>query len=105
MIIVCRLLSHSFAAMKYPSCSFQSLKNCGWFKNCKGIIYGRAVNSDPIFDYQTIDVLKDSFLNDNIPVVYGCDFGHLPPSWAIIAGSIAHFDLNGNKAKISYELR
>ena len=81
------------------------MKNCGWFKNCKGIIYGRAVNSDPIFDYQTIDVLKDSFLNDNIPVVYGCDFGHLPPSWAIIAGSIAHFDLNGNKAKISYELR
>ncbi|MGN1398973.1 MAG: S66 peptidase family protein [Erysipelotrichaceae bacterium] len=81
------------------------LKQNGWFKYCRGIIYGRAVNSTPLFDYQTVDLLKDSFLTDDIPVVYGCDFGHLPPSWAIIAGSIAHFDLVDNKARISFELR
>lgn len=81
------------------------LKQADWFKYCKGILYGRAVHAEECFDYTMLDALNDNLADLNVPVIYGCDIGHLPPSWTLIAGSVAHFTLNGNKAKIDFELR
>lgn len=81
------------------------LINAGWFKNCKGILYGRPLNSEPIFDYTVEDALMDSFKELNIPVIYGCDFGHVPPSMPIIAGSVATVEYEDGKASIEYQLR
>ena len=81
------------------------LKEAGWFKYCKAVIYGRAVHPEECFGYTIEDVLKDNLSSLNVPVVYGCDFGHVPPSWTLIAGSVAHFTLEKEKAHISFELK
>ncbi|MDO4377898.1 MAG: LD-carboxypeptidase [Erysipelotrichia bacterium] len=81
------------------------LRQAGWFKYCKGILYGRAVHSDDCFGYTLVDALKDNLADLNIPIVYGCDFGHIPPSWTLIAGSVAHFTLQEDRAQIEFELK
>ena len=51
------------------------------------------------------EVLKNNLKDLNIPVVYGADFGHVPPSWTIINGSIGTVRYKNGKCSIEYELR
>lgn len=81
------------------------LKHSGWFKYCKGIIYGRPLHQEDTFGVSVMDCLNDVLADLNVPVVYGCDFGHVAPSWTIISGAIGHVELTGGKATISYELK
>lgn len=80
------------------------LKESGWFKYCKGIIYGRPILSDDILGISLESALQDSLGDLNVPVIYGCDFGHLPPGWTMIAGSLANFEKKGSKGSIKFEL-
>ncbi|HPW52763.1 MAG TPA: LD-carboxypeptidase [Erysipelotrichaceae bacterium] len=81
------------------------LKQAGWFKYCKGILYGRTENKEDIFDYTFEDALKENLTDLNCPVIYDCDIGHLPPSWPIISGAVAKFVFEDGKAAIEYYLR
>ncbi|MGI6510465.1 MAG: S66 family peptidase [Erysipelotrichaceae bacterium] len=81
------------------------LKQAGWFKYCKGILYGRAVNDEDVFDYTLKDALKENLEDLNCPVIYDCDIGHLSPSWPIISGAVAKFIFENGKASIEYYLR
>ncbi|MBQ1303890.1 MAG: LD-carboxypeptidase [Erysipelotrichaceae bacterium] len=81
------------------------LKNAGWFDNCTGIIMGRPQNGGEMFDVDIKEVLKNNLKDLNIPVVYGADFGHVPPSWTIINGSIGTVRYKNGKCSIEYELR
>jgi len=81
------------------------LKQAGLFQYCKGILYGRTIQTEEIFDISVKMVLEDNFMDMNIPVVYGCDFGHLPPRWTMLVGSIVHFELKDGKATIEYDTK
>ena len=82
-----------------------TLKEAGWFKNVKGFIIGRPQLSDEMFGLTYEDALRDNLESLGVPVVYGCDFGHVAPSWTIIAGSVGTVELKGDVCRISYDLR
>ena len=81
------------------------LKQAGWFKYCKGILYGRPVLNEDVLDYSLEDALKENLADLNCQVIYDCDFGHVPPSWPIISGAIASFVFEEGKASIEYHLK
>lgn len=80
------------------------LKQAGWFQYCKGFIFGRPIHSDDFFDF----TIRDSFLpleEFDVPILYGCDIGHLPPRWTVISGALASVEKKGNQAQITYHLK
>jgi muramoyltetrapeptide carboxypeptidase LdcA involved in peptidoglycan recycling len=81
------------------------LRENGWFKYCNGVIYGRPFNSEPLFDVTLHEALFAALNSIDVPVIYGCDFGHLPPGWTLISGSLATFEKEGSKGRISFELK
>ncbi len=81
------------------------LKNAGWFKNCKGIMFGRPIHPEDVFGVSYLEAIKKTIGDLNVPIIYGCDFGHIPPSWTMIAGSYATVTKKGEEAEISFELR
>ena len=77
----------------------------GYFKNCKGIIFGRFGTTSTNLGYNTETCLKDSVLTKlGIPIVYDADVSHKAPSLNFINGAIAKVDVKDGKGKISFEL-
>ena len=64
------------------------MKNAGYFKNCKGIIFGRPLfirnDYDITFNEAVYQALKDT----NIPIICDADIGHIAPQLAIVNGGI-----------------
>ena len=78
----------------------------GYFKYCKGVIFGRFGVDTTFYEYDTRSCLEDSVLGRlNIPVIYDADISHKSPCLNIINGSIAKVDVKNGKGKISFELR
>ncbi|MFA6739307.1 MAG: S66 peptidase family protein [Bacilli bacterium] len=85
--------------------SLWQLKEAGWFRNCKGILFGRPANQETPFDVTFEDVLHDIFDALSIPVVTGLDIGHVPPSWSIITGAMGDFLLTEGYATLQMILK
>ncbi len=81
------------------------LKQAGWFRNCKGIILGRPVHPDSIFNITVKSAIKDSLGDLKVPIIYDMDFGHVAPSWTIISGSYATIKKAKDKATIKYQFK
>lgn len=76
-----------------------------YFKNAKGIIFGRFGSDVTYFDYDTKTCLEDSILNKlKIPVLYDADFSHKAPCLPVVNGSFAKVEFKDNKGYISYLL-
>ncbi len=78
------------------------LKNCGWFENVKGFVFGRPRRYGEdffgiTFDSAAIDMLKGF----GVPIIFDADIGHLPPMMPIISGSCANIEYDG-KLHIDY---
>ncbi len=86
-------------------CVLWSMKQAGFFKYCKGVMYGRPGNGADFFGATLEDVLKDTFEDLQIPVVYGCDFGHVAPCMTIISGAVGTFSKVEDKGYLTYDLR
>ncbi|MPN64855.1 hypothetical protein SDC9_212633 [bioreactor metagenome] len=85
--------------------SLLQLKMCGWFDGCQGIVFGRPFHDkEVLFDVGFHEAIISSLSDLNIPVVMDMDFGHLPPSFTIINGSIATIDVHDHQGQITYEL-
>lgn len=82
----------------------EQLKQAGWFKYCKGFIFGRPRNSEDFFDFTQRDSYEP-LRELNVPVIYGTDIGHLPPRWTMISGAYATITKKGKTAEISYSLK
>lgn len=81
------------------------LNEFGYFKNTKGIIFGRCGNDNSYLDYDTESCLKDSVLSKlDVPIIYDADISHKGPSMTIINGAIATIKCENNKGEISFEL-
>lgn len=80
------------------------LKEAGWFDDCNGILFGRPKNTETPFDVTHYEAIKDTLSELNIPVIMDMDFGHLPPSFTIISGSVATVTVEDHQGSIEYEL-
>lgn len=79
-------------------------KEAGWFENTKGIIVGRVMFPNSFTELTYQEALKKAF-NDNIPIIFNADIGHVAPKMTIINGSIAHIISENGKGTISFELK
>ena len=63
-------------------------KNAGWFKECKGILFGRLENEITYTNTSLADAIKYDLNDLNIPILMNVDIGHTDPVFTIINGSI-----------------
>ena len=78
----------------------------GYFKYCKGVIFGRFGNPTSYAGYDVKTCLMDSVLNElNIPIIYDADISHKPETLPILIGSIATVSCIKNKGTISFEMK
>ncbi|MEG1141112.1 MAG: LD-carboxypeptidase [Clostridia bacterium] len=80
------------------------LKEAGWFKYIKGIVFGRPYVSDIEYNISYKEALYDALKDFNIPVIYDADIGHKFPQFTLINGSIANIKYIDNKISIVQEL-
>ena len=83
--------------------SLLQMKDAGWFDHANAILFGREKIREPFFEMTFEDALHQVFDGSDIPVVYGLDFGHVPPSWTLINGSVAGLEVKDHKAEIKEE--
>ena len=81
------------------------MKSCGYFKYCKGIIFGR-----PLFvreDYETSfnEAAKVSLKDLEIPVICDADIGHVSPQLAIVNGAILKITSKSGKGIVETRLK
>lgn len=77
----------------------------GWFKYCKGIVFGRSMIEVSHNDISLKEAIIHSLRELNIPIIINADIGHLPPRMTIINGAIAKIVSENGKGQISFELR
>ena len=80
------------------------MKSCGYFKYCKGIIFGR-----PLFireDYETSfnEAVKIILEDLQIPVICDADIGHVSPQMAIVNGAILKVTSENGKGIVETKL-
>ncbi len=79
-------------------------KDNGWFKYCKGILFGRSMTNKSYYDISFKDALKHSLNDLNIPIIIDIDFGHVSPRMTLINGAIANIKYKDNKGYFEFEL-
>lgn len=81
------------------------MKSAGYFKYCKGIIFGR-----PLFvreDYETSfnEAVKVSLEDLQIPVICDADIGHVSPQMAIVNGAVLKITSENGKGIVETKLQ
>jgi muramoyltetrapeptide carboxypeptidase LdcA involved in peptidoglycan recycling len=82
--------------------SLWQLKNANWFKNAKLIIFGRPINKEDIYDMDYRTNLYQQLQDLNIPIVFDCNIGHIPPTFYIYNGSICNIKVDKGKGILKY---
>lgn len=80
------------------------MKMNGWFKNCKGVLYGRPDGYSDFHDFSLVDALNYTFLDLDVPIIYNVDLGHIYPQLTFINGAFATIEYKDSKAKIIQRL-
>lgn len=76
------------------------LKNAGYFKNCKGIIFGRPLMVREDYEISYEETLKDALHDLEIPIIFNADIGHVAPQIPIVSGGILEVEYKKGKGKI-----
>ena len=76
------------------------MKNAGYFKNCKGIIFGRPLFVREDYGLSYIEAVRETLNDLNIPVICDADIGHLAPQMSIVNGAILEVKYENGKGKI-----
>ena len=69
-------------------CHLWQMKNAGYFKYCKGIIFGRPFIIREDYEIGFEKSVKDALGSLNIPIICDADIGHVPPQMPIVNGAI-----------------
>ncbi len=85
--------------------TFWQMKMNGWFKNCKGLLFGRVAGYNDVQDYSSVDALKNLSNDLNIPVIYDIDLGHKPPQLIFINGVYEKINISNDKEQINQILK
>ena len=82
------------------------LKEAGYFKYCKGIVFGRPL----FYNREFLDISYETAIRKvlgklKVPIIYDADIGHVKPMITLINGSITTFKYKEGKCEIITELR
>ena len=78
----------------------------GYFKYCKGVIFGRFGVEVSGLGYDVKSCLQDSILSElKIPVIFDADISHKAECLPILNGSIATVSCIKNKGTIKFEMK
>lgn len=78
------------------------LKEAGWFKYCKGIIFGRPLFYKSYLNKTYQEVISETLGDLNIQIIFDADIGHKGPTIPIINGAYAIVESEGGSGKIKY---
>lgn len=81
---------------------FWQLKEAGWFKYCKGIIFGRPLFYSSYLKKSYIDIVKETLEDLNVPMIFDADIGHKNPTIPMINGAYAEIVSEKGKGRIKY---
>ena len=73
------------------------LINAGYFKYCKGIIFGRPLFIREDYEISFHEAGNEALKDLKIPIITGADIGHVAPQMAIVSGAI--LDITSTKGK------
>lgn len=78
------------------------LKEAGWFKYCKGIIFGRPLFYKSFLNKTYQEIVSETLSDLNVPMIFDADIGHKGPTIPMINGAYAVIDSEGGKGKVKY---
>lgn len=86
--------------------SLNQLKEAGYFKYCKGIVFGRPL----FYNQEFVNISYDKAIKKvlgklNIPIIYDADIGHVKPMLTLVVGSMTTFKYRDGTCEIVTELR
>ena len=82
------------------------LKDAGYFKYCKGIVFGRPLfYNEQWLHVSYKDAIKKVLGKLNVPILYDADIGHVKPMISLVTGSVTTFKYKSGKCEIITELR
>lgn len=86
--------------------SLLQLKNAGYFKYCKGVLFGRVAFKSTN-DSKLITSYNEAFKTAlvDIPYIYDLDIGHTKPRMTMINGAIIDVECEDNKGSINFQLK
>lgn len=85
--------------------SMWQLKEAGYFRYTKGIIFGRSATEESCYDIAFKDAVETSLKDINVPIIINADIGHKLPQMTIINGAIAKIKSEKGKGSIEFELK
>lgn len=81
------------------------MKKAGYFKYCRGIVFGRSLMMYERYDISFEETLREVFKEyGEMPILYDADIGHVSPQLAIVNGGVLEIEFNDGKATIQTEL-
>jgi len=85
--------------------NLERLKNLGWFKYCKGFVFGRPLFYNPETNKTYQEVVMNVLSDLNVPIIFDADVGHKNPSVPMINGAIAEIISSNGKGSIKYTFK
>lgn len=76
------------------------MKNAGYFKNCKGIIFGRPLFVREEYENTFNGTVKEMLGELNIPIICDADIGHVSPQLAMINGGYLKITSENGEGKV-----
>lgn len=76
------------------------MKMAGYFKDCKGIVFGRPLFIRNDYDIDFNQTVEDVLGDLNIPIICDADIGHVSPQVAMVNGEILEITSENGKGKI-----
>ncbi len=80
--------------------SLWQMKQCGWFENTNGVLFGRPAGYGPSKNFECEDAYHRIFDELDIPIVYDVDIGHVPPQLTLVNGAFAKVSSSAGKGKV-----
>lgn len=79
-------------------------KDSGWFKHCKGIIFGRSALEASYYDISFREAISYALKEIDVPIIVDADIGHVSPRFTIINGALVNIKCSNHKGEVKFIL-
>jgi muramoyltetrapeptide carboxypeptidase LdcA involved in peptidoglycan recycling len=76
------------------------MKNAGYFKYCKGVIFGRSLMMREDYEISFDESVLAQIGNLGFPIITEADIGHIPPQLAIMQGAVLKITSKNGKGTV-----